>query len=223
MKHRESYFALIDSSTDVLLALSTDGSLIANATTYIPGSICMPHVDKPNYKKSFLWRNPFFIASLPEKEYPQWTWSLMKRVFTPTPVQALTKEIQQRSALAVSKIEILEKIRTHINIVREELRSGTYLDETVQHLRKEQALAYSAAPDSSERFPLVFQWASINHLTPQEAAEDMLLMTKISEEKLIRSEMLYQRHVANVRKATLQELPSIYEQFLRECYSNAIM
>lgn len=223
---RPPYSALVDSWTNALLALNTNGALIADAARYIPDSFSIANVDRPHYIRriSIFNREPFFLLRADTATYPEWRWDVTKRIFVPMHKHLVTEELRARSKEAILKVSAIEKITSHTNIAREELRTGTYGEESLHYMYKEQSARFLKDPTVPVAdVPLVFQWAHTHKLTVLQAARDLQLMEKIYEQKLIRSEALYQKFVTAIRAAKPEEIARLNEEFIQEYYINAFV
>jgi hypothetical protein len=215
------YSALINSSNRILLALSTNVAVIVFLneatmdTTHVPGV---------NYYRP---EDPFRLAREPTRTYPEWTWSVGERRFVRTRAELLTKEVRDRSRLAVEKGRTTENIMRGISIARYPFSTGVLFQESVYVTKKAQAeeCKRSGYPeDEIMQYPYVLQYADFAGLTLRQAADDILFKAKLDDELLAKTELLRLKYFNAVKRADrVEELEELYEAFMRESFKNALV
>lgn len=209
--------ALVDASTSALLALSSYPYVVS----YLAKSPALEAeefhgVNWPHYRKNF------HLKDENSRIYPNWTWSLETRRFSPTPAELITTELLQRSTLAVKKCSALWEMVYELSVSRYAMWRGPILQETVYLTKRQQAQAYrdDGYPEGDIlRYPYVLQYADFAGLTAQSAADEILFKARLDDELLARTEFLRLKYFNLIRDVgKVDEIAGILRTFRRETY-----
>jgi len=211
--------ALLDFNTHVVLAISPRVAAIELLSECMADTLHAACVHHPNYVHSS------FFAALDADEWPRLTWDLRERKFVETPAEMLTDEIRDRSRLAAGKLDVIDKMTDSLNIARYKVRTGIALQEIVYLAKRTQALKFKESQyddDLMDDCQLVVQYADHANVSLRQAADEILLKAKFDEEILVKTELLRLRYFGKVKEASsVDQLPPIYTEFLRDCCVNA--
>jgi hypothetical protein len=222
----KSYHALIDSTTNTVLTISSNSAAInflkeCTSDTWWAKSVNFPNYTNP---KSFLLA-PFFLASVKPKNYSKWLWDEKKRLFLKTKRKSVDDNILSRSLLANSKKEAIQNIIVNINSAISNIRIGVDFQETVYLAKKNQAKAFRESGYDDNLImdiPYVAHYADYASITLRQATDDILFKAKLDDDILAKTELLRLKYFNRVKKAaTPEELSEILEEFMRDCYVNA--
>jgi hypothetical protein len=220
-----AYHALLDSSTNALLALTDVAPAIVFVHESVPDTWYVAGVNHPNYLRARLWRNPFPIASLPAECLPEWTWRADSRTFVKTPERALTENLRSRATLASAQASAIQRIMQNLNVARSTTDSGVVFQELVYHEKAIEARAFKEAGYDESRlmeFPFLRQYSEIAKVSARQAADDILLKAKLDKDILLKTEAMRLTYFARVRSAKKpDEIGAILEDFAREFHHNA--
>lgn len=214
-----TYSALVDSSTNVVLAVSSHVSAIVFLNEFMPDTGHATRVHYPNYPDSL------FIASCSPEECPEWTWDRITRTFKTTRPSLINESLRTRARLANAKLNAVSKVITSLSEARYKVRTGIEFQETVYLTKKWQAqrfkdLGYNE--NSIMEYPYVLQYADFAGITLKQAADDILFKASLDDQHLANTELLRLRYFNKIRDATKPEqLPPIMEEFKRDCFINA--
>lgn len=218
------YSALLDSNTQIVLALSDNISAIVFLNECMSDTSHAVSVNYPNYTKSLFHEKPFFLAREKPEHYPRWTWKEKTRTFVKTRPDVLTDGLIARSRLAVSKHGAISRIIVNLNQACYKVRTGFEFQETVYLTKKLQAQKFKDSGYDENvimEYPYVLHYADYAGIPLKEAADDILFQAKLDDQHLANTELLRLRYFNKVRDATKPEqLPAIFEEFLRDCYIN---
>ncbi len=220
------YSVLLDSGTNCVLAVSGNVSAIVFAHENIRDTWHIYSANYPNYLKKRLFAgNPFFLAEVPADSLPKWTWSKKTRTFSPTRVDVLTDVLRAKSRLAAAQVSTIAEIMRSLSSARYKLRTGVDFQDVTYQLKREQAQKFKDAEYNEEismLVPFVVQYADFAGLSLKDAADDILFKAKLDDEVLLKTEGLRLKYFDLVKKASdPEELPKIYQDFLRDYYLNA--
>lgn len=214
-----TYYALLDSPTRILLTISSAPSPIAFLNECIPDTISRSAVEYPNYMGLF---SRFYLASIWSKDYPKWTWDTKSRKFIKTNKSLISRSILEKSRLAESKRNIISKIMNSLTNVRNKVGTGVAFQEAVYLTKRMQAHGFKESGYAEElimKYPYVLQYADYAKLSLKQAADDILFKAKLDDGLLAKTELMRLTYFNKVRKATdPNQLPAIYEKFIRDCY-----
>ena len=215
------YGALIDSGTGAVLTISPFDTVIGVLHEFTPDSTRATHVNHPNYKRSLLHDEPFFLARARADEYPSWTWQKAARTFVKTHPDVLTPHLIARSALASAKANALTTVIRKINLARFDLRSGIEMQDLVYLRKHDEARRFKESgydEDTAHVYPYVLQYADFMAISPKEAAEDILFKARLADDELLKTELLRLRYWKRIRESNDPvEIPAIIKDFRRDC------
>lgn len=210
-----TYHALLDSTTYAVIALSRDPAVITFLSEWTRDIRRAWSVNYPAYATGF------FLIDVPTSEYPEWTWDVKKRVFSPTRKVALTPALREKAALASAKAWVISSIILNINQSRYSMGTGFHLQETVYMTKRLEAQAFRDSgynEESITEYPYVLHYADFAHIPLKQAADEILFKAKLDGEHLARSERLRMEYLDRVRKTTDPLLlPAIERDFRRDC------
>lgn len=215
------YSALLDSPSNVVLAISKSVSAIGFLNECTPDTSVAFSINFPNYTKSFFHR-AIFSAIMKLGDYSRWTWDRKTRTFSKTRKGVLNDHIIAKSRLAESKCHTINKIINNLNSARFNVGTGVQFQETVYLTKKMQAAVFKNSgydEDLIIEYPYVLQYADYANLSLRQATEDILLKAKLDDELLAKTELLRLKYFNKIKKATApDQLPVIYEEFICDCY-----
>jgi hypothetical protein len=139
--------------------------------------------------------------------------------------QGLTSEIRSRAQLFQAKSEVMTSISYNINRSRRKLVLPVMYEDTLRAIKMAQALRYrSSGYDVSKMDECVFVWqyADVHGITPQEAADRLIIEAEFFEAELWKSEgikMKYWKILLGIQDQA--KLGQVMEDFSREFYINA--
>lgn len=219
-----SYVALIDSTSGAMLTIGTRISSMVFLKECIPNTSWITEVPYPSLETYF---GLYFMTPILSEEYPEWSWDRKNSKFARTRMELLNDELLATSRLAESKRSVFEKIVAHVSRARFEVISGAQFQEMVYIAKKMQAKAFKDSGYDEGLIlecPYVVQYADFAHISLRQAADDILLKASFDDDILYKTELLRLRYVNKVKMATdPAEMPSIYGDFLRESYINAVV
>ncbi|MDP3645486.1 MAG: hypothetical protein Q8R25_00155 [bacterium] len=203
-----TYNLLVDANRNVL-TMSMFPAVINFLHACMYDAIPIWHANYPNYIESF----PLHLTA-PE-EYPEWNWHFKKRVLEKT-VPEVTSVLRDKARLAHSKGMTIGKIMVALRQVRYALDTGVPFQETVYSLKRAQSERFKEN-DYDEKlmleYPFVMQYADFANVSPQQATDDILFKAQLDEDILVKTEFLRLKYFNAVKKATLDELPALFEEF----------
>src|SRR5215467_15639623 len=176
------YSALLDASTSAVLALSPRVNIISFLAKNMPETEQEYHVEYPNYVQKFE------LATVHPKVYPEWTWNGQTRQFLPLAKDFITKELRQRSSLAMLKGVALSEVTTWINSARNPVASGLSMQETVYLKKQMQAQSFKDAGYPERhllQYPYLLQYVEYSGLTPRAATDEILFKAKLADDLLL--------------------------------------
>ena len=208
------YSILVDSTTLAVLTASYHAPAVVFVsectmdTAYVSAAN-VPHADK----------TLFLIKADPE-EYPQWTWNYKERAFFETSAETLTDELRALSRLVTAKMKTVSYMIYRINYRRHKVRTGLDFQESI-YLTKQMQAQRLKDSDYDERLitesPYVVQYADAIGIPLEQAADEILLQSKLDHEFLAKTEKVRMQYFTAVKRAkTPQELESILAAFKRE-------
>lgn len=214
------YNALIESSTRALLAISCEPAAIAFVNETMPDTYHIYNVTKPNYRSSL----PF---SLDEPCLSQWSWDTGGRTFSPTRPDVNTRALQTQSRLAMRKMRAYLSICERLTVARSVRTQSIALQETVYEEKKRQAHAFQTqgyTDDDILSFPYVRDYADFANISFREAADDIILKSKLDDDFLAKTELLRLTYMRALKEAaTESHIRPIMKAFRREAFLNAII
>src|SRR5262249_28927737 len=167
--------ALLDFSTNVVLAISPRVFAIEFLSECMPDTLHAPFVHHPNYVHSA------FFASLTPEDWPSLTWDLRERKFVDTPASVATEQLRCRARLAAGKLDVIERITDNLNVARYKLRTGVDHQDVVYLNKRREAKKLRNSQYDEEIVgdcPFVAQYADYANVSLQQATEDILLKAK---------------------------------------------
>lgn len=213
------FSVLTDQDTQAVLTLSTNTPAIVFLNQSMDATYRDSSVSHPNYTKSF------FLAELPPAKYPEWRWDRKTRTFVKIAPHLLSNALRERARLAHMKLLAIIRIMRNINIARDRLNTGVHLQETAYLLKRLEAEKFKASGYDENlilEIPFVAQYAELADITLREASDDILLKAKIAEQDLARTELLRLMYYRRIRETSSpDDIPTIMEEFYRDCYVNA--
>lgn len=217
------YNALLDCPSGAILTLSPIVGDLVILGKSMPDTRISEYINFPNYIS--FWSNIFFENLFKINDYPQWSWDNEKRKLIKTKRHVLTKKLLTKSLLAESKRKYISNIILYLNIARRDLFSGIDFQDFVYSTKKEQAQTFKDSgynEDLIMQCPYVMQYADFANISLKQAAEDIIIKAKFDDDILYKTELLRLKYFDKIKKATTPEqLPSIFEEFIRDCFVNA--
>lgn len=211
--------ALVDLPSHRVLAI---GSIIPHMTLLqesMPGTQLFFSINHPNYTNS-LFRRIFFNLLAPE-QYPEWTWEISKRRLVKKGGKP-SKELSEKSHLAIRKHEIINIIAENLNLVRFKKSTGVFFQDKVYMTKRLQAETFKSSgynEDTIMEYPYVMQYADYAHLSFKEATEEILLKAKLDDQYFANSELLRLKYSNKLKRAqTIKELETILKEFQSDCF-----
>lgn len=213
------YTLLTDLATGAVLAVSYHPAAISFLKQTMPDTEYVPNANYPKYAFSF----PLVV--MPPEQYHLWAWT-RSRELVPIRPDVITDRLKERSALAVAKRNVLNRVINDINAARSR-RLGIVLQDHIYLLKSHEAQRFKANNyDESDilSYPYVLQYADVAGISMRDAADDIIFKAKMSNDELARTEFLRLKFFGKIRDAqTPAELPAISEEFTRELYINAVL
>jgi|SRR3989338_3301884 len=216
------YSILIDTDTNAVLAVSehTYSALFLSECMF--NTQARFGVNFPNYVDSLL--GTFFLANADSQEYINWTWHGPERKFIKTKPEDITDELKARANLAMGKLKTIENVLKNINSTRLKIMTTLHFQDQIYAEKRAQALAFKKSGYNDDillECPYVTQYATLEKISPRQAADDILLKAEISSQYLASTELL-RLHYSNLIKkaATKEELKKISNDFMADIYYN---
>jgi hypothetical protein len=217
---RPSYCALIDTSTHVLLTLSSNVPVILFLNECMPDTLYVFGVNYPKYQHSFP------LSSANPDTYPEWAWDHKSRTFSSAHTDVRAEYLRKRSVLATKKRDTISDIMRNLNSARYPVWTGVVFQDTVYMTKKIQAQAFKDAgypEDSILEYPYVMQYADFANISVQQAADDIIFKAQLDDDLLFKTEMLRLKYFNRVKEISdVKMLPIVLDEFLRECFGVAI-
>ncbi len=210
-----SYSAIIDSATRVLLITSSRIPIISFLTEITPDVARINSASYPNYIGKFP------LAKVDPYRYPEWTWDGELRIFSPTPPEVLSDLLRWQSALMVKKGRLLSDIIQGITFIRYPSWSGIMLQEHVYITKKMQAQRFrdqNYAQMNILNFPYVLQYSDHSGLSPRAAADEILFKAQLDDDMLAKSELLRLKYFSLVKDADMDTVDVVAHNFWQEMY-----
>lgn len=208
------YGALCDEETGAVLVLHSFVAPLVFLAECIPQTVHVPAVQYPNYQESL------FLTSVAPVDLPQWKFNFHTRLFEKN---TSAKDLSDVSRLALSKQQAITTVFIAVTQSRRPLSVGVDWQETVYMEKRMQAQKFKDSGFSTavlEQCPFVEQYAQFAVISPQVAAEDILLKAQLDEQVLLKSELLrltYSQRIKNA--ATPVEVETIMDSFAREVWA----
>ncbi|QQG38136.1 MAG: hypothetical protein HYS26_01105 [Candidatus Kaiserbacteria bacterium] len=207
---------LVEYGTHIVLAFDTTAPGIVFLNECTGDTIGAYGIQYPHYRDSL------FLTTTGPAEYPTWTWNFEQRLFEQTPPKLLTKEIREKSALAVGKLKVVQTIMRNISRLRLRFETGISLQDSVYLEKRIEALSFKNAGYDEvvlPEYPHVLLYADYAGLSPRQAADDIIFKSKIATEQLAKTELLRIIYFNKIKKAkAVAELDAITETFFRDPY-----
>jgi hypothetical protein len=209
------YSILIDNETSIVLVAGLRPYLIEFLRESSPDNLRhIAFAQFPNYTESL------FLRRVPLKELSSWTWEESDRLFVPTKESLITDAIKERSLLCVEKYRVLCRLVNNLNILREPADAGVSLQGMVYFSKRLEAQRFKSAgypEESIEAYPYVDQYAYFMHISPEQAADDILFSAKLTQELLLQSEKLRLKYFNRVKKTyTHEDVLSVWKDYSTE-------
>lgn len=220
---KSRYHILVDPSGVVLV--STASLTVINCLREcVPDASIVFSANTPNYQGWFSQR--FFQRSIASNEACwQWSWNRKQKKLEPTPVKKRTAEMVKLSRLMGRKEDLLSRIMTQLDNIPRRALAGLKFQSLIYFSKKLQAQAFRDSGYDERKAlasPYVLQYANHAGISPRQAADDILLKAKFTDDILMKTEMLRLKYVGKVRKAaTISELDAVHQEFVRDFFVNA--
>lgn len=212
---------LVDTKSGAVMVWGIQEAALVEIASFTPGIFFQGGVQFPNY--SGFWARIFlrFIA----RQSPLWSWGAESRTFSRTRQAYLTNELREQALILQAKYEILKDIIYALTFARQKILGAVPFQEAVYLAKRLQAerFAHSGYPeDQILRYPYVLHYADHAHLSPQEAADAILMKAGLDDELLSKTELMRLRFFQQIKEAaSLEQLRSMREEFFREYFLNA--
>jgi hypothetical protein len=210
---------LIEISTGILLTMGRNTAVIAFLAECVPGTRPFYAVNYPNYSRSLF--SMFFLENMEPEDYVKWTWEPKTRTFIKTNSQILDDKFRSLSALAESKRAAMDRMMASLNTIRTSI-SGPVGQEVIYTSKRLEAKEFKESgynKDLLMEYPYVEQYASLMNISPQQAADDILLKASLLDQHMAKTELLrlkYFNMMRNARKPS--EVGRILKNFMSDCY-----
>lgn len=216
-----SYSILIDSETNIVLAAGSRPYVIELLREESPDDLRhVAFVRFPNYTKSL------FLRTVSPRELPLWTWEERDRLFVATAETSLTDTLKDRSLLLMEKYRVLCRIVNNLNIIRGVVDSGVSLQEMVHFSKRLEAQRFKDAgypEESIESYPYTDQYAYFMHISPEQAADDILFAAKLTQELLLHSERLRLKYFDRMKRTrNREEVLSVWKDYSTEVHRGVL-
>lgn len=220
---KDRYHILVDAS-GVVLACSGSLTVINYLRECASDSSIVFSANTPNYQGWFSHR--FFQHSVASNERCwQWSWNRKQRRLEPTPEQKRTAQVVKMSRLMGHKENLISRIMTQLDNIPRRALAGLQFQSIIYFAKKLQAQAFRDSGYDEQKAlasPYVLQYANHAGISPRQAADDILLKAKFTDDILMKTEMLRLKYFGKVRKAaTVGELDAIHQEFVRDFFVNA--
>lgn len=220
-RYSMNFGGLFDNNS-VLLTISTNPAVLVFLQECTPASYYVGVINYPHHP------DPFFLATLPPRRYPEWSWTRGKETgLVQTPDNLIGEAARAQSVLLTKKAEALTHIMQSLTYARQKLWTGVTYQETVYEAKRREAEQFKASGYDESILPscmYVLQYAEFADISPRQAADDILLKSTFDHDILRKTELLRLKHFNKVRTATtVEEVHQNLEQFARECYRNALV
>lgn len=220
------YTALIDFATGAVLTVGTNVAPMVFLKECMPDTWVANNVNSPNYLARF-FPMPFFLSDIDPRDYPKWTWDGNNRLFLKTKKELIDERLLERSRLADEKQKSILNIMRALSTMRQGISTGVSFQEYVyakKALQAEQFKQSGYNEDSAMEFPYVLQYADFAGISLQQAADDILLKRAFDDELLLKTELIRLAYFKRIRDVqTVEELPALHEDFMKDAYRNALI
>ena len=220
------YVALIDTVTGAVLTIGTYPTAMYFLEECIPDTWVAGSINSPNHMGRF-FPMPFFLAAEDPARYPYWTWDHASRRLMKTKKELIDERLLERSRLAEGKRDIITKIMNSLSSTRRKMATGVGFQDIVYAEKIANARAFKALGYDEDRimeFPYVLQYADFAQISFQQAADDIILKRTFDNDVLLKTELIRLKYFNRVRNArSVEEFPSLYEEFLKDTYRNALI
>jgi len=214
-----SYHGLMDAETNAVIYLSSQLTLVNFLQECIPDTYAMQNVNRADQRDFFL------LAHLPPEKHAEWAWNHKASQLQKSNPALITERIRTKSRLARKKADLTESVIFHINIARSAVRKDIVFQETVYITKRDQAQRFKdRGYDETQaiEYPYVLQYADYRNIPLKQAADDILFKAKLRDDLMAKTELLRIMYFNKIKDANnAEELPLLYSEFLKDCYTNA--
>jgi hypothetical protein len=185
--------ALIDAPTATLLTLNTNLPTIAFLLRAIPDSEHVINVTVPNYPKGL---------DIKPSTYLDHVWDRYRRLFAAG--QPAPTRVRKAALLAAKKAEAFGEVARTLAYMRSMVMSAVPLQDAVytsKRLEAERFLREGTSADPLE-YPYIMQFADLSGLAPQQAAEEILLKARLTDDLLLKSEYFRLKYLELLRETS---------------------
>lgn len=210
--------ALLDSGTGTLLAASVNAPAIMFVSRCVPDTQAVASVEQPNYV------NSDFFRRLDGVDCCRWVWDRASRSFVEQPPERHQPEVQEKSSLAIGKLNVVARMMFNINLVRGDLRTGLEFQSEIYAMKLAEAERFQSEgePDATPvEFPFLAQYASVAGIGLRQAADEIILKSNFAKDVLVKTENVRLRFYGMVKAASsVDQLQRIYEEFHGILFTN---
>jgi hypothetical protein len=205
--------ALIDAPTATLLTLSTNPITTAFLVRAIPDSEEVLNVSVPNYPKG---------VPIKPQEYPERVWDKWTRLFSGgnNPDERVRKHV----LLTAKKTEAFAEVARIIGLIRAQMMNAVPLQDVVYMTKRLEAERFvkdwKPGQDADPlEYPYVTQYSDLSGLSPQQAANEILLKARLYNDGLFKSEYFRLKYMELIRDThSVGAIDAIVIGFRRELY-----
>lgn len=219
------YHVLLDTHTNTVLAVGKNEAVMVFLRECTPDTHCSFSVNMPNYTKRKVFSSgDFFLTSEEPDSLPRWKWYGKKRVFLRLKPEVVNTNLVTRARLACAKNRVIEQIMREISYARLDITTGVALQETIYQDKRMQAKAFrDSGYNESQvmKYPYIFQYADFSGTSFRQAADDILLKSRLDDAILMKTEATRLEYFDKVKKAqTERDLQAILNDFQRINFIN---
>ncbi len=226
------YVGIIDTSTKVVLTVTTNravGNFLAECT---PDTALIPNINQvkmfPHFLSSFFLRiHPLFRAQSTGDDYVRWTWAGDTSPFAQTAKGVISDSVRAKAGLVTAKRDAIEYVMQGVSHARKFHASGVLFQEEINLNKKYQAQRFKDAGYDDGRlmeFPYVVHYADVSDISLKQAADEILFKSQLSDARLANTELIRWRYFAMIKAVkNPNEFPAIREAFVRDSYMNAMV
>lgn len=214
----QTYTGLIDIDTNAIMTIQPTMAPIVWLKENAPNVDMMPRMQFPN--------NSEIIQTIQKAgNFYNYTWNRKNRTITSTEASLITPALIAKSELLHTKAKIVWSMINVINATRHNSRTGLHFQETVYITKRSQAEEFKASGYDERyitNYPYVIYYADLVDITYQEAADDILLKAKLSDQVLAKTEQLRMKYFRLLKQVQVPtQLEPLFDQFKLEAFTNA--
>lgn len=206
----ENFYALLEGDTDNLLVFSQDYSCILHISEFFLDTRIVLVTTKKYFTKIF------YMSLAHSDDKYLFKWDRERKKFVKN--NDVTKDLIEKSGLAISKYEVLCKIKTSIEEYRNFEKKDLKFQDDVYMQKKQEAERYKdkGYPEIEIfDFPFIRQYATFKKISFKESADAILLKAKLNEGPLVFSEMIRLKYFDLIKRSqNIIELKKVYDDFI---------